>query len=81
MSSHITTDCESDSTCLGGGGITALGSNLAFTGNTTFLENMAVHTFHGVGGAIYASGNAVLSFNGINNFISNSADQGGVIYA
>ena len=37
-----------------------------------------------VGGAIYASENTVLSFNGTNNFINNSADlfgEGGSIYA
>ena len=66
-----------------GGCITALSSNLTFTGNTTFLENMNTVTlsYGGGGGAIYASDNSVLSFNGVNTFISNSASQsGGAIY-
>ena len=66
-----------------GGCITALSSNLTFTGNTTFLENVNTVTLSdgGGGGAIYASDNSVLSFNGINTFISNLASQsGGAIY-
>ena len=35
---------ESNS-CIGGGGIRALSSNVTFTGNTTFLENLGI--FHG----------------------------------
>ena len=71
--------------CIGGGGIIVLNSNLTFIGNITFLENYA--TFYGPmsgGGAIYTSNNSILSFNGTNNFISNSADyggRGGAIYA
>ena len=68
--------CES-SFCTGGGGITALRSSLTFTGNTTFSENNA--TFNG-GGAIYASDNTIISFTGTNNFINNSAYDGGAIY-
>ena len=78
--------CESDS-CIGGGGIIALSSNIAFMGNTTFLKNNI--TFHNPykitsgGGAIFASNNAVLSFNGISNFIGNSVvyGLGGAIFA
>ena len=78
--------CESDS-CVGGGGIIALSSNIAFMGNTTFLENNI--TFHNPyeitsgGGAIFASNNAVLNFNGISNFIGNSIvyGLGGAIFA
>ena len=71
--------------CLGGG-IIAGNSNLTFTGNTSFLENNAKFelpsiTCEGSGGAIYASPNTVLSFNGTNNFINNSAGiEGGAIY-
>ena len=61
--------------CDPGGGIIAPDSNLTFTGNTTFLDNGA--TFFGNGGAISTSGRTVLSFNGTNNFINNSADDGG----
>ena len=73
-----------------GGAIIVLSSNLRFTGNTTFLDNSAknsesctqvyiVRVIIG-GGAIYASNNTVLSFNGTSNFISNSAgDSGGAI--
>ena len=67
--------CGSTS-CVGGGGITALSSNITFTGNTTFLENIA--QFHDSGGAIYALDNTVLSFNGTSYFISNFADHGAV---
>ena len=72
--------CESTSgsnSCTGGGGIYALSSNLTFTGNTTFLQNIATSSG---GGAIYASHNTVLSFNGTSNFINNSALDGGAIY-
>ena len=71
--------------CIGGGGITILNSYLTFTGNIIFLENSA--TFYGPmsgGGAIYTANHFILSFNGTNNFISNTADndgRGGAIYA
>ena len=65
--------CESNS-CIGGGGITALSSNIAITGNTTFLENLGI--FHGRGNnsgvAIY-SNNTILSFSGVSNFSNNLA--------
>ena len=77
--------CDSDF-CLGGSGITALSSNLTFSGSTTFLENNAtfygLYDWHGGGGAIYASSNTVLSFTGTSNFINNSAvGGGGAVYA
>ena len=68
---------------LGGGGITAFCSNLTFTGNTTFLENKAYcgALDYGVsGGAIFAYGNTVLSFNGASSFMNNSGTIGGAIY-
>ena len=71
--------CESNS-CLGGG-VYALSSNLTFLGNTTFLKNS--NSYAGVagnGGAICASQNTVVSFNGTCNFINNSAVIGGAIY-
>ena len=62
--------------CTKGRGITAFHSNLTFTGNTTFFENCAYD-----GGAIYASNNTVLIFEGTSNFIRNSAGSiGGAIY-
>ena len=62
--------------CTKGRGITAFRSNLTFTGNTTFFENCAYD-----GGAIYASNNTVLIFEGTSNFIRNSAGSiGGAIY-
>ena len=64
------------SSCIGGGGITALNSNLTFTGNTTFLENFA--SFAGAG--IHMT-NCTLSSTGTINFIGNSAENGGAIYA
>ena len=66
-----------------GGAIIVLDSNLTVTGNTTFLDNSATVGYckfgFGVsyGGAIFTTGNTVLSFNGINNFINNSASDGG----
>ena len=72
--------------CVGGGGIAALSSNLTFMGYTTFLENsaalMSEQTLGG-GGAIYASGQSLLSFSGTSHFINNSAGGagGGAIYA
>ena len=71
--------CESNS-CTGGGGITALSSNLTFTGNTIFLLNNAISVYSYGGGAIYASHNTIISFNGTSNFINNSAHYGGAIY-
>ena len=71
-----------------GGGITALSSNLTFTGNTTFLDNSALWhepfiCCRGPGGAISAYHNTVLSFSGNSSFINNSAavGRGGAIYA
>ena len=75
--------CTGSSSCVGGGDITALSSNLTFTGNTTFLDNTAMFyklytiTNGGHGGAIIALRNTILRFNGINNFINNSANHGG----
>ena len=72
-----------------GGAIIALSSNLTFVGNTTFLDNGATaiescprvySEVRVLGGAIYASYNAILSFSGTSNFINNSADNGGAIY-
>ena len=77
--------CEFNVSSLGGCGITALNSKVTFTGNTNFLGNFAAFyrpqiTSTG-GGAIYASHNTELDFNGISNFISNSAHKGGAIFA
>ena len=75
-SEFIHNHCESDHSCA----VSALNSNLTFTGNTTFLDNSATSsTDFAYGGAIYAS-YTVLSFNGISNFINNSAHYGGAIY-
>ena len=76
-----------------GGAIIALSSNLRFTGNTTFIDNSAAISesctqVYGEkdivgGGAIYASDNTVLSFNGTSNFINNSPEiygSGGAIF-
>ena len=61
----------------------AVGSNLTFTGNATFLGNSAgiVADHDNSGGAIYTQ-NTVLNFSGTTNFISNSAGEsdGGAIY-
>ena len=71
--------CEFDP-CIGGA-ITALSSNVTLNGNKPFFENIAFsHEPYHVGGAIYLE-NTLLNFNGISNFISNSADYGGAIYA
>ena len=72
------------SNCMGGGAVTAVHSNLIFTGNTTFIENSASCTsFSGCiyWGAIFTY-NTVINFNGTSNFINNSADYGygGAIY-
>ena len=67
------------------GAIYAVGSNLTFTGNATFLDNSAgiVGGFLCTdrGGGIYTQ-NTVISFSGTTNFINNSAggDGGGGIY-
>ena len=77
---HNQYHCLQSSVCKGGGAVTALSSNLTFTGNTTFFDNNTTSVYGG--GAIYASENAVLSFNGTINLISNSADgDGGAICA
>ena len=55
--------------------ITAHSSNLAFTGNIIFFENIA-KSLELNSGAIYASSNSILNFNGTSNFISNSAYNG-----
>ena len=52
-----------------GCGITALNSNLMFTGNTTFHKNIAVGFFFC--GVIWASA-SLLNFTGTSNFIDNS---------
>ena len=59
----------------GAGGITAFSSNLKFIGNTTFVDNI------GNGGAICALHNTVVSFDGTNYFMNNSAVYGGAINA
>ena len=65
--------CESNS-CIGGGGIRALNSNITITGNATFLENLGI--VHGRGNnagvGIYAN-NTILSFSGVSNFSNNLA--------
>ena len=65
--------CESNS-CIGGGGIRALNSNITITGNATFLENLGI--VHGrsnnAGVGIYAN-NTILSFSGVSNFSNNLA--------
>ena len=106
--------CESTS-CVGGGGIAAIGSNLAFTGDTMFIGNEAnfggagifminstmsstgsihfirnsisgnitipeIPTFRLAAGIICASESS-LHFNGISNFINNSAQSSTVISA
>ena len=70
---------------LQGGAIYAVGSNLTFTGNATFLDNSAgiVGGFLCTdrGGGIYIQ-NTVISFSGTTNFINNSAggEGGGAVY-
>ena len=75
---------------VGAGAISAVASSLHFTGTNNFLDNVnsankkRQHGGYalGVGGAIYISNNAVLTFNGTNNFVNNSAKRnGGAIYA
>ena len=58
----------------GGGGIIAFSSNLIFTANTMFFDNSASCSVEG--GAIYILDSTV-SFQGINNLISNSAGGNG----
>ena len=75
--------CESNS-CISGGGIRALSSNIAITGNATFLENLGIFlgpTNDG-GVAIYAN-NTILSFSGFSNFSNNLAigDAAGCVVA
>ena len=65
---HNQCGCES-SRCEIGCGITALNSNLTFTGNTTFHKNIEY-------GAIWGSASS-LDFTGTTNFTSNSALHGG----
>ena len=65
-----------------GGAIIAVSSNLTFTGNTTFLGNRAISGqcpigYYVVGGAAIYTSDTVLSSSGTNNFINNSADNGG----
>ena len=54
--------------CFGGGGITALSSNLTFTGNTAFLANSAF--IYGAAGIYMVNSN--LSSSGIIHFMSNT---------
>ena len=58
--------CESNS-CVGGGGIAAIGSNLTFTGNTMFIGNEA-----NFGGAGIFMINSTMSSTGSVHFIRNS---------
>ena len=81
------------SACVGGA-ITAFSSNLTFSVKTlSFLTKYVDgdHTFDVTnsfinnsaakwGGAIYASDNTTIHFNGSNNFINNSAKRGGAIF-
>ena len=69
---HNQCGCESFR-CELGCGITVLNSILTFTGNTTFHENIDC-------GAIWGSASS-LYFIGTTNFTSNSAWNGGAIYA
>ena len=66
-----------------GCGITALNSTLTFTGSASFLKNTQTASYPVYcAGAIWASASS-LHFNGTNNFIGNSADNGsgGAIHA
>ena len=65
--SEFTSNCEkfvTNSTCIGGGGITARNNNLTFTGNTTFTGND--------GSAVISVTNCSLSSTGSIHFINNS---------
>ena len=74
-----------------GGAIMALNSKLAFTGNTTFLDNSAAasprqcslynNATDVYGGAIYTLDNTVITFSGTNYFAMNTAASGGAIFA
>ena len=69
----------SNSAGFGGGAFFAgYNNSLSFTGNSDVSHNSAKF-----GGAIYIAGKGVLTFNGTNNIINNSASRGhgGVIYA
>ena len=64
-----------------GCGITALSSNLIFTGNTLFLENSQTSPYSDYcAGAIWASASSLHFINGTNNFTANSGEYGGAIY-
>ena len=66
-----------------GCGITALNSNLTFTGNTSFHKNIAVgFLFCGCGGVIWASVSS-LNFTGTSSFTDNVAysSNSGVVHA
>ena len=64
-----------------GGAIWASASSLYFNGMNNFTGNSA-NGNNGVGGAIYANTNSLLSFIGTSTFRHNSAERyGGVIYA
>ena len=52
-------------------------TNITMAGNNDFTHN---HCPTCMGGGGIVAINAVLSFNGINNFVNNSAGQGGAIY-
>ena len=74
-----------------GGAIMALNSKLAFTGNTTFLDNSAAasprqcslynNATDVLGGVIYTLDNTVITFSGTNYFTMNRALSGGAIFA
>ena len=70
--------------CMRGGAVTAVHSNLMFTGNTTFLENSAIYFRNFKNflsrfnwGAIFTY-NTIINFNGTSNFINNSANHLGL---
>ena len=65
---------EGNSAAVAGGGIFAVGSNLTFHGNTTFINNYAWY-----GGGVYMVESTV-SFDGNNTFKLNSAREGGGVY-
>ena len=56
-------------------------TSLSFSGTSIFTRNSAYSGGGGGGGgAFYASGNAILTFSGSNNFNSSAGYNGGVIY-
>ena len=67
---HATVNCA--------GAIWASASSLHFTGTNSFIGNSA-NGISGVGGAVYAEANTLLSFSGTSNFSHNSAQVGGAI--